>query len=603
MRRGEEQQSGSELLLDEYFAESDDRFVDVLLDVCEPRKLAAVTEKWKVDPRPWSRRMLWAYLESPWQTWGHNVVVKRLYKQAERQQDFELVAAFAHRFDCLVRRETELRWHWDSIAQQSSTTTALVLPRNGMTGETPGSRVATKPMSARQQRRWQKDQEHRRNKQMRRGAVLFSARTRYYLRRRAMRVLRRLAFRDPAAYVVAAICLLRRYRDVDLASGPNILDSWCLLQVCFRAHPALAFGRDHVEVREGHALQELAGQPAPRQMDAWRGEQVAAQLWALLAGAASRLVRVWTMAMLRAEHATFLGTLRAEQVRELFLVDDDEVHAFGIALLHKRDDLGSWALDDWLSLLQVESLSVQEAICDLMRAHVAAPRFSLTQVTKLAGTASSPIAQFGLELLGNREDLATDCEALIGLSRARCLAVAEDLAALALSVLGAAENYDVRAVIRFFDSPVVPVRNAAWAWLAPGCVGYDDPELWTRLLETPFESERLRLVRALTERQQLPGIASANLVPLWAAVLLGIHRGGRHKIQALHQLSRAAVADPDLVAPLLPVFAVAVRSVRPAEARVGLAALVAAVEHRPELRDAVQQTFPELRFVSNGATS
>ncbi len=73
---------GSHLLLDEYFASGDDRFVDELLLVDEPLKLQGRVERWKVDPRPWAMAMQWRYLAAPWTTPGHNVVVKRLYKAA-----------------------------------------------------------------------------------------------------------------------------------------------------------------------------------------------------------------------------------------------------------------------------------------------------------------------------------------------------------------------------------------------------------------------------------------------------------------------------------------------------------------------------------------
>jgi hypothetical protein len=147
------------------------------------------------------------------------------------------------------------------------------------------------------------------------------------------------------------------------------------------------------------------------------------------------------------------------------------------------------------------------------------------------------------------------------------------------------------------------IREAAWAWMSKESAGYDDPELWARLLETPYEDVRLSLVQALKARTELPGGSIERLVPVWCSVLLGIHRGGRHKIMALHQISRALIAHPDQAASLLPVVAVAIRSVRPPEARVGLAAVVAAIEANPELAGPAALAIPELRFVSQGATA
>jgi hypothetical protein len=86
-------------------------------------------------------------------------------------------------------------------------------------------------------------------------------------------------------------------------------------------------------------------------------------------------------------------------------------------------------------------------------------------------------------------------------------------------------------------------------------------------------------------------------------VLLGIHRGGRAKLTALRQISDAVKADPQNAEALLPVLSVALRSVRPAEARAGLAAVVAAVNARPELEPLIRQALPELALEPEGAVS
>jgi hypothetical protein len=77
-------------------------------------------------------------------------------------------------------------------------------------------------------------------------------------------------------------------------------------------------------------------------------------------------------------------------------------------------------------------------------------------------------------------------------------------------------------------------------------------------------------------------------------VLLNVHRGGRAKLTALRQTADAIARDPKNAEPLLPVLAVAVRSVRLPEARHGLAALVRAVDAHPPLADGVRRHFPEL---------
>jgi hypothetical protein len=83
-------------------------------------------------------------------------------------------------------------------------------------------------------------------------------------------------------------------------------------------------------------------------------------------------------------------------------------------------------------------------------------------------------------------------------------------------------------------------------------------------------------------------------------VLLGVHRGGRAKLRALKQISEAIAAEPDRAERLVPVLAVAIRSVRPPEARAGLSAILSAVAARPELEATLARWIPELRLSSTG---
>ena len=131
--------------------------------------------------------------------------------------------------------------------------------------------------------------------------------------------------------------------------------------------------------------------------------------------------------------------------------------------------------------------------------------------------------------------------------------------------------------------------------------GYGDAGLWCRLLETPYDDLRLPLIDELSHRSTLPGTGlpgtgADDLAPVWCSVLLGVHRGGRQKIKATQQIARKLADDPARAEKLLPVLVVAVRSVRGAESRAGLAAVVAAVEARPELGPLVRQQLPELRW-------
>src|SRR5689334_1773545 len=104
---------GQMLLAEEYFANENDLFLDTLRKVNQPKSIAALVDRWKKDPRPWSRRQILAYLAQPLASPGHQPVVKRFFKHAEEAGDHELMAAFLVVFDRLVRREIRTKRRWD----------------------------------------------------------------------------------------------------------------------------------------------------------------------------------------------------------------------------------------------------------------------------------------------------------------------------------------------------------------------------------------------------------------------------------------------------------------------------------------------------------
>src|SRR3954471_24587572 len=79
------------LLIEEYFATGDGRFVDALRDFHVPGTLATLADKWKRDPRPWARQQVLRYLAEPLDAAGHETVVKRLFKHFEESGDDELM--------------------------------------------------------------------------------------------------------------------------------------------------------------------------------------------------------------------------------------------------------------------------------------------------------------------------------------------------------------------------------------------------------------------------------------------------------------------------------------------------------------------------------
>jgi hypothetical protein len=79
-------------------------------------------------------------------------------------------------------------------------------------------------------------------------------------------------------------------------------------------------------------------------------------------------------------------------------------------------------------------------------------------------------------------------------------------------------------------------------------------------------------------------------------VLLNVARGGRHKPGVVVQVVARLAEHPGETDRLLPLLAVAVRSLRGPEFRAGLAGVVQLAERNAELVPAIRQRFPELQW-------
>jgi hypothetical protein len=174
------------------------------------------------------------------------------------------------------------------------------------------------------------------------------------------------------------------------------------------------------------------------------------------------------------------------------------------------------------------------------------------------------------------------------------------------TVLGAVPDFPADWVLEFLDSRHDDVRDEGWHWLIGESRIAENVSLWQKLLESPYDDVRLRLVEvleALLTDYPTPQLEHGKLDPdlirlLWATVLLNAQRGGRKKPQVVSQIVRRLQRHPEEALALLPLLGAALRSVRGPEWRAGLAGLVQVVQTSPELRPLVEQTFPELKFAS-----
>jgi len=543
----------SPLIVEEAFAAGDDRFLDLFAQLADGKDATRIVDKWKRDFRPWARDQLYKFFDGGAKPTGYErLVAKRFFKHAEDKGDDERVGYFLAKFDRLTRRRERTRRRWDYPTRSVVEGTYLKADRT----------------------------------------IWFSAATAHYLQRRAWRYFRRIGFKRPSDYPAAIAKALVHYRDADLPDGLAVLDSWGLIHACFGESEALKFTTSHANLKHPASLKDMV---APYFPETWKRPQSATILLDLLWSAQSRVVRIWSAHLLRRDHPDALANAPIDKVIKLLDHDDPEIQQLAAELLQNTRGLERLDVATWLTVLKTKNLTALALLTDLFRKHVRPDRLTVDQAVDLATSRPVPVARLGLEML---RKLNTNTDAartsIARLAAARSESIARDLATFALSIVGTSDHYAVDNVSPFFDSLLAPTRAGAWDWLTEKSPGWNDPALWSRLLETPYDDVRLQLVAALEQRTRFPGVASESLSTLWAPVLLAIHRGGRDKLTALRQISAAIRDNPAAAEPLLPVLAVAIRSVRGPEARHGLAAVVAAVDARPDLEPLLKRHLPEL---------
>jgi hypothetical protein len=553
----------SSLVLAELYDSGDASFVDLLLQHQTSFKpLVGIIEKWKKDSRPWARRLKLEFVLRPNLPPDARVVFKRLFKQAWHDGDHELMGACMVACDRMVRRKRQTQYRFPSrnVVEELE---VLRVPRP-------------------------------------KGQPIFTTPTKHYLRRRAWRYFRRLGFKDGEAYVKAIGDALVRYVDDDVRAGENLIDNWGLMHVCFGKSPVLTFNARHTNLTSSGKLSEL--QPAPMFERYWSPAEKMAALLDILLRAQCRPVRVWAIQMLRRLHAASLPKIDVAMLIKLIDHADGDVAAFAAELLSNAQTVGSFPMTTWLTLLATRNPTVVASVTDAFRKFVNFDRVTLPQAVALATRTAVPVATLGLEILAAKS-IRSDAEIreLAKLANAESSAVGVRIAKFAMDRLNVPKVYRVDDVVAFFDSGLKTLRMGSFAALTEQSPAETDPALWARLFESPYDDVRIELVQRLKTRQELPGASTDATATLWRSVLLNIHRGGRAKLSALRQISDRILREPQTLPTLLPVLTIAIRSVRPPEARHGLAAIVSAVERMPQLADDVKRHLPELEIDLAGA--
>jgi len=592
----DETNSPSKILLEELFASADDRFVDELKKFKSAKYLATFVGKWLADSRPWARDQIVRYLEGDLNLPGHEVVFKRIFKHFEAAADHEMMGVLMVVLDRMVRRSRITTHHYDWSTRSSWSTERLFARPNKSFHDETGRTMEHK--YGRQTITYQLPDQI--NKSTNR---LFSHKTRNYLRRAVWRHFRFLSYREPEVFVQEMCKSLARYRDQDFAWGENILDNWSLMHACYFYDQAISFTAAHTNLVEGKSLSGLS--PLPYQPEAWKTEQAGKALVQLLIDAQSTLVRVWAIELFQRDHEAALRNIKLEFLIQLLGSPDPNLQEFAAAVFEKHPALPTLTVAEWLNLIDVSTANLLRLICDAMRKHVSEVRLDTSQLIELTCARQDPVAQMGFEILQTRDSkkpLSSD--ELTRLANCKCASQTGKSTPWAIRRICERGPYEADRVIDFFDSMLRPTRNAAMNWLRDSnSAGYDDAKLWARLIESPFDDVKIALVELLSLRANQPDKESGEMTPVWISVILGVHRGGRTKPKAIHQLTEQVAARPSEADTLLPVLAVALRSIRAPEMRSALVAVIRLANESPEMKSKIEATFPELEFVSGEVAS
>lgn len=560
--------SASSLLLDEHYEAGDERFVDEVLASTAGKKLKALADRWYGDARPFARRALLRYIDDGCDRPHHRPLVKALFKLAEMAGDDEAMGHFLVAFDRLVQRRLASVYRWDQATQYGEM--VQVLRNDRRVPEALGEGDTRSPH--------------------------FSRRTRRYLCRRAFRYFRVLAREDALRYGQAVRAALALYEDRHLEKPEQLLDAWSLVHVLYWGSSVLTRTPRGVRVEKGRSLTDLT--PAPFAPEAWQGALHG--LLNLVANARSRPVRTFAIGLLKRDYADALRGMPLGRVRALLRSQHDEVQAFAAEVLKSTRGAETLSVDEWLELLRIENPLALPLLCELVVKVVSPDRLSLAQCVGLACAGPAPVAELGLRWAKQKpvQDEASLAAAL-GIAAARVRGVREEGAAWVAGVLGGAAFAKAEHVRELCDARYGEPRAAAFALVEREARFAGSTVIWAALAESPYDDARAFLVRHLDE--QVRSFGPETLRHVWATTLLAVHRGGRAKRAALGQIADRIVEKPAEAESLLPLLAVALRSVRAPERRAALAAVAGAALREPALKAAIARALPELKLLGEAA--
>jgi hypothetical protein len=240
-----------------------------------------------------------------------------------------------------------------------------------------------------------------------------------------------------------------------------------------------------------------------------------------------------------------------------------------------------------------------------------ADNVSLREAMELACSRSVPLAELGMAWLESMQPHSDqDFQDLLLSLDAESEHIRPKLVDQVRRKLDRVASKRSQWILEYLDSRFPDVRDVGWTWLQERTEVARDYHLWQRLIETPYDDLRLKVIELL-QYESIPTHSKAGqsmlidakrLSPegirfLWATALLNIHRGGKQKPGVVKAMIGRLHAHREEANDLLPILAVALRSIRTTEWQAGLAGIVTWIEKNPDVSDMVQAHFPELNLI------
>jgi hypothetical protein len=602
---------GSWLRVEALVEQGDPEFAEELRRIQDVDRLGSFAKVLYNDRRATTRRLMIQYLQLPFNAFRHEALLKRLFKLAEAAQDDEVMAYFMVGLDRCIRREkrSRNRYDWSSreswVEESVRTPRGTELPRKGNSFVFQ-NRITGLPMAA------PSPEKHDR-------MFLFSLATRKYLRRRVWRYFRKIGKLDADRYKQAIRHALVLYTDQDCKDGLAMLDNWSLVHALFKNSDTIAAKSRSWKLVESRSLSELRA--APAFLNAWNKN--AEPLMGLLDDARCRPVRQWAMDLLREQHTDALNKSPIDRLLPWIRSTDDGLARFGADLLHNSNRLGTIQVKTWLELVREANPSVLDVLCKLMFQTLSPDVVSLRDAVDMACSRSIAIAELGMQWLEPKEPTSDqDIQDLLLTLEAQSEAIRPKLVDRVRLKLDRIERMDITGnrtewILEYLDSRHSDVRDIGWAWLQQRDQIAKDYHLWQRLIETPYDDLRLKVIQLLhfetlepsgspltpAPSRDIAMLIDASQLPtdrirfLWASALLNVYRGGKQKPGIVKAIVARLHSHSDETKELMPILAVALRSVRSMEWQAGLAGIVSLVEKKTEVLEWVRTHFPELNLL------